>query len=99
MNRFYVVVVNVNPGLTTQDVQNVLAHQMHWMRIANNVWVVDTPLAPSWLYERLAPLVRPSGTLFVSALDLNDRQGLMPKAFWDWVNQRLGDPMRLFRSP
>ena len=97
MSRFYVVMVNVNPGLTIQDVQNVLQHHMHWMRIANNVWVVDTKLPTSWLYERLAPLTNPSGTLFISALDLNGRQGLMPKPFWDWITQRLGDPSRLFR--
>lgn len=94
MSRFYIVMVNLNPGLTIQDVQNVLQHRVHWMRIANNVWVVDTPLPPKWLYERLAPLVNPSGTLFVSGLDLRARQGLMPERFWNWIDQRLGDPGR-----
>jgi hypothetical protein len=88
-NRFYVVMVNVNPGLTISDVQSALTPQLQWYRIANNVWVVYTNLGKDWLHTRLSSLATPSGALFISRLDATEHQGLMPQPFWDWLNARI----------
>lgn len=84
-SSFYVVMVNVNPGLTIIDVQNALI-TVPWHRIANNVWVIHTPLGKDHLYNHLFHLAYPSGTLFISRLDISEHQGLLPKPFWDWLN-------------
>lgn len=94
MSQFYLVMANVNPGLTIADVQNVLQHHVYWYRATNNVWVVDTTHPSTWLFERLSPLTNPSGLLFISRLDPTDRQGWMPKDFWDFIEGRLRDPTR-----
>jgi len=79
----------VNPGLTILDVQNALTNEIQWYRIANNVWVVHTVQPSTWLFARLSSLANPSGTLLITVLDPRDRQGWMPKAFWDWLTQRM----------
>ena len=86
--NFLIAMVNVNPGLGVQDVQNVLQGMVAWYRIAPNLWVLHTNEGPTIWSARLQPLVTPSGSLFISKLDPNGRQGLMQKAFWDWVNER-----------
>jgi len=86
---FYVVMVNVNPGLTVQDVQTALTNEIQWYRIANNVWVVHTDRGSGWLYQRLIGLANPSGTLFISLLSPTDRQGWFDKKLWDWIDARV----------
>ena len=87
--NFLIVMVNVNPGLGVQDVQNVLQGMANWYRIAPNLWVLHTNEPTTTWFARLQMLVTPSGTLFISPLNPNGRQGLMPQPFWDWVNQRI----------
>ena len=86
---FYIVMVNVNPGLTIQDIQTALTNNIQWYRIANNVWVVHTNAGSAWLHQRLIPLAHPSGTLFISRLNVNDRQGWLPQGFWTWIDGRI----------
>jgi hypothetical protein len=32
-------------------------------------------------------LVEPAGTLFICKLDISERQGWMPKKFWEWLKK------------
>lgn len=88
MMRFFIVMVNVNPGLTIADVQSALGNDHQWYRIANNVWVVYVSHDKEWLYSRLQHLAYPSGSLFISRLKPGEHYGLMPQEFWDWFNKR-----------
>lgn len=89
MMRFLLLMINLNPGLGINDVQNILANNRQWYRIAPNVWVLYTnePLL-TW-HQRMYPLVNPSGTMFIAPLDPSERQGWMPKEFWEWVKVRV----------
>ena len=87
--RFYVVMINVNPGLTVNDVQVALSNDIQWFRIANNVWVVHTIYGSDWLFNRLIGLANPSGALFISRLNPEDRRGWLDKRFWDWIEARI----------
>lgn len=87
--KFFLVMLNANPGLTIADVQNALGNDIQWYRVANNVWVVHISNTSKWLFDRLSSLATPSGTLLITRLDPKDRQGWMPKQFWDWVTARL----------
>lgn len=89
MMHFYIVMINVNSGLTIVDVQAALTNTVQWYRIANNVWIVHTNLGVVWLNDRLQSLANPSGRLFISRLDPRERQGWMDQAFWDWVVYRI----------
>lgn len=86
--NFYMVMVNVNPGLTIVDVQAALTNDIQWFRVANNVWIVHTYYDKDWLYSRLQPLANPSGTVFIVRFDLIDHQGWMNRDFIDWFNKR-----------
>lgn len=81
--------LNVNPGLTISDVQAVLAGKMHWYRVANNVWVVQTARGKEWIDNLLRNMADPSGRLLIVRLDIGEHKGLMPRAFWDWLENRI----------
>lgn len=89
MGGLYIVVLNVNPGLTVVDVQQRI-EGLAWFRISPNVWVVQLEVGTSIsvLNDALVGLVQPSGSLFISKLDIRERQGWMGQQFWDWINAR-----------
>lgn len=88
----YVVVVNVNPGLTVADVQSYMkgGTTNSFYRIANNVWIVDVDeaLGEEYLFGMLNHLVKPSGTLFISRINARERKGFMSTKFWEWLKKR-----------
>lgn len=95
MMCLYIVMINVNPGLTIVDVQNALTNGVAWYRIASNVWLVHTNLGKEWICDVLLPLANPSGTLFVAPLEMSDQfQGWMTQDFWDWINPKVGRTRR-----
>jgi hypothetical protein len=92
----YVVVLNVNPGITIADVQshlngsrNVNGSPNSYYRIANNVWIVEDELGEIYLYKLLEHFARPSGTLFISRLNARENRGFMVQDFWDWLKVRV----------
>lgn len=87
--RFYIVMIMVNAGLTIADVQAALGNNVPWYRIANNVWIVHTNLGSAWLYNLLAPLAHPTGSLLISHLDPTDKQGWMNQSVWNWIDERI----------
>lgn len=86
--RLLIAVVNVNPGLTYQDVQTVLQSAGGWARVSPTTWVVHTHHSTQGLTEALRPLVHPSGSVFVSGLDTRTSYGWMSQEFWTWMQQR-----------
>lgn len=84
----HVLVVNTRSGVTIADVQGRLVSHA-WYRVAPNVWIVQSNFGSAGWVEHLLPLVKPSGTLFVSQLNISDHQGWMDEKFWSWLNQRI----------
>ena len=58
-----------------------------WYRFTENNWVLYTTSDADKLYARLVPLVRPTGSLFISKLDMSEQQGWVSKKFWAWVEK------------
>ena len=79
------VMVNVNPGLTLVDVQAVLLQRGAWLRLAPNVWLLRTTNTAQQVSTALQPLVAPSGTVLVSALNLSDSFGWLSQDAWNWI--------------
>lgn len=88
----YVVVLNVNPGLTVADVQSYMkgGATNSYYRIANNVWIVDADedLGERYLFGLLSHLAKPSGTLFICRINARERKGFMSSKFWEWFKKR-----------
>lgn len=83
----FVVMAVVRPGVTIEDVQRAFVSPvLSWYRIAPNVWIVSSWGDANNLHSQLESLIRPSGNLFISKLDLSSSQeGWMDKRFWDWL--------------
>jgi len=56
-----------------------------WYRIKPDLWIVYSTSTPSKWYDRLGSLVKEEGRLFISELNVNNRQGWMVKGFWEWL--------------
>lgn len=88
---FYLVMAIVRTGVTIEDIQRAFASPViSWYRIAPNVWIVSSWGDASTIYEQLESLIKPGGNLFVSKLDVSDRQGWMDKRFWTWMREQSG---------
>lgn len=90
---FYMVMVNVRPGVAVTDVQRAFESPIvSWCRIAPNVWVVNSKDKAennaNKIFNQLQSLVLPGGSLLVAKLDFSDNQGLMSHEFWNWANEQ-----------
>ncbi len=83
--RFYQITCYPRPG-TVQLVQRQINRAQDWYQF-ENVWIVYTNRdAAEWL-QRLGPYVKTGGNVFICPIDLSDRQGWMPKSFWEWLKK------------
>ena len=84
----YMVTVTPGPKTDLNRVAEVLEPAHHWYRYALNAWVVCTNETAGVWNKRLAPIIKPVGSVVIARLDPNaDRQGWQPVAFWDWCNE------------
>ena len=86
--RFFVIYINNRKqNVAYDDLEKKMNHALDWYRIRENLWIVhSTSDAEKW-YERLRPLIKESGSLFVCQLEANNRQGWMPEDFWKWFDE------------
>lgn len=87
--KYYVVMAIVRPGVSIEDVQRAFRPPVQgWYRIAPNVWIVRSSGDAKLLFRQLESLIRPTGNLFISPLDISERQGWMDQKFWSWLDDR-----------
>jgi hypothetical protein len=61
---------------------------LDWFRFNSTCWIVYSSKDAETWYSRLKEFVNPGGKLFVCRLDPSDRQGWLPKPFWDWLKEK-----------
>lgn len=86
----YLVAATLNPGVHLDEVQGLLNHGHSWFRFSATSWVVCTNEVALVWSNRLAPVVRPHGTVLICRLDVTDRFGWMTQEFWGWFDQHAG---------
>ena len=86
--QFFIIYINNREqDVTYEDLEEKMDHALDWYRIRENLWVVySTSNAEQW-YERLRPLIKKSGNLFICELKASNRQGWMPENFWKWFDK------------
>jgi hypothetical protein len=85
MATLYHIYVSPKAGVTNEQIEKKMDLALDWYKYGNNCWIVKSTSEPSKWQTRLKPLVEPSGTLFICKLDVTQRQGWMPKKFWEWL--------------
>ena len=85
--HFLMIYIDRKNDMTYEGVEKKMNHALDWYRIRKDLWIVYSTSDPEKWYERLESLVKDSGNLFVCQLEVNNRQGWMPKKFWEWLEE------------
>jgi hypothetical protein len=85
--KFYHITINPKKGKTTQDIETQMNKALDWYRYNNTCYVVYSTSDVKTLMGRLKDLVDPDGLLFITELNISNRNGWMPKAFWEWIKK------------
>ena len=89
--QFYIIYIKRLPSVTFEQVKAKMNHALDWYRVDETVWIVYSTSDPEKWHARLAPLVKETGRLFISKLDVTSRQGWMNKDFWSWLRREKPD--------
>jgi hypothetical protein len=84
---FYVVHLSASVTATEDDVKTIMNKALDWYQVSENFWVLySTSHAKLWR-QRLKPVVKEDGRVFICALDHKNRAGWMGKQFWEWLRK------------
>ena len=98
----YFILITLNlqdwTKLDVEAFRKVLELGQGWVRAVGFSWLVKTTSPPDLWYRRLEPLLPDDSELFIVKVDLTERQGLLPKVSWDWINSQVPaqSPLGLF---
>ena len=84
--KFYMVYIKRKSDVTFEEVKKKMDLEPDWYRIGESLCILYSASYVEELYQRLAPLVKDSGSVFICKLDEVERQGWMTKEFWDWIH-------------
>ena len=84
---YYVVYVERRSGVSLEDLEKKMNLAIDWYRIRTDLWILYSTGDEEKWYERLSPLVKEDGSLFICRLDEKNRQGRMNKKFWTWLRR------------
>ena len=84
---FYMIHIERNPENSAEEVKEKMDLAVDWYRMNSGLWFLYSTSSVDKWYERLAPLCKPTGNLFICKLDTEERQGWMSKDFWAWLKR------------
>ena len=86
MAAFYIVYIDKLSSVLQSDIKRKMDLSKDWYKINDKLWVLYTTSDANKLYGRLEEFVKDDGNLFISRLDVSDRQGWMSNEFWEWMS-------------
>lgn len=87
-NFFFLHFKSLNDN-TLDKVEEKLNSAYDWYRINRGSYILYTSKNQYTWYHYLLNLVYEKDRLFISALDISNVQGWMPKGFWEWINEKI----------
>lgn len=88
--QFLHIFLKPRQGVSEAQIQKKIDLSVDWYKYAEHCYVVKTTSDVAKWQARLKPLVEPSGTLLIMALDVTKRQGWIAQSFWEWLKQARG---------
>jgi hypothetical protein len=72
----------------TEEINKVLNKALSWVAYAPNCWMIFTSTedANTW-YTRLRKVVNRDDSVFVCELNIENRQGWLPRSVWKWIDE------------
>jgi hypothetical protein len=71
----------------TKSIQKVLNKAFDWVRYAPNCYIVYTSRDPQHWYGLLREVIDEDDNIFVVELNIENRQGWLPKSVWEWIKK------------
>jgi hypothetical protein len=85
--KFYNIYIRPKPGSSLETIEEKMNLSLDWYRVDSYTWIVYSSCDAHKLLARLQPLVKPNGFLFTCELNVDNRNGWMPKALWNWLKK------------
>ncbi len=70
-----------------KQLEEIFNRASDWLRYAPNCWILWTGRSPNQWARRIRPLLDPGDHFFICKLDIDERQGWLPRWVWDWLRQ------------
>ena len=86
--HFFMIYVDQKKEVSYKNLKKKMNLALDWYRIKSDLWIVYSTSDPEKWYERLAPLVKDEGSLFICQIKESNRQGWMSKKFWEWLKEQ-----------
>jgi len=87
MKTYYNIYIKPKEGINLAEVEKKMNLSLDWFRYDTSCYVVYSSSDVNKWFERLRPLVDPKGRLFISEIDIHNRNGFMTRDFWDWLKK------------
>lgn len=85
--NYYMIYIERRSDVSYDDLKRKMDLANDWYRLQESLWIVYSTSSSEKWYERLSPLVKDTGNVFICRLDIEARQGWMLKTFWKWLNR------------
>ncbi len=86
MKFFHVAIGFEGKSLPAAEVQKAFGSD-GWARYAPNCWIVKTDMSAEHLAKKLRKICKPSDSIFVAELVVENNFGYLHKEIWDWLNK------------
>jgi hypothetical protein len=95
MTPYFILVTIAMPDWNKIDVDafvKVLEKGQDYIGVAGMAWIIKTTSPVDVWFRRFEPLLPDDSQIFIVKIDLSERQGLLPKAAWDWIDRQAPPP-------
>jgi hypothetical protein len=78
-------------ALPYESIENVLDKAKDWVRYSPNSYILYTTTSVQTWYTRLRRILDEKDNIFVVELNIENRQGWLPKSVWEWLRKDRSD--------
>ena len=87
VNTYKILLISIetnNPYLFPR-LQASLNSSKGWIRFMQHSYLVKTKHDSRYWYQKLKPLLKDGEHIFITKIDMEDKQGWLPKTTWDFI--------------
>jgi hypothetical protein len=84
---FLHVGINFKGKPNTGELKPLFETALDWITYAPNCWILYTTSSTETWYKHLKARLDDKDTFFICELNLNNRQGWLPKDIWQWIER------------
>lgn len=78
-----------NPGQDYTSLYEAIKSCGDWQHPLESMWFLSTNSSADNIYNIIKPCLDNNDLLFISELNVKNRQGWMAKSCWDWINSHI----------